>query len=205
MSLYDVLGIKKTASAAEVKKAYRKKAQKHHPDKPEGDEEAFQQLVIAYNTLSDEARRKHYDETGSTEQPQHQPLINELANLLFHVVNQVQDLVHTDLIAFANHLVNQASDELRKKIASNNQQVTRLEIAAKRVNRKLGENVIKAMLENQIKLLQTDNETTAVAIAHNDQLLELLNEFTYDFEPVQTMVHNPSGFAQAFYNPFHTG
>ena len=68
---YEVLGLERTASPDEVKSAYRKTALKTHPDKvPEEkkDEakEKFQQVAFAYAVLSDPARRKRYDETGST-------------------------------------------------------------------------------------------------------------------------------------------
>ena len=66
-SLYDILGISPDADSAEVKKAYRKKAQKLHPDKEEGDKEAFQKVVAAYEVLIDEHKRKQYDEDGTIE------------------------------------------------------------------------------------------------------------------------------------------
>jgi DnaJ-class molecular chaperone len=64
MSLYDTLGISKGADADEVKKAYRKLAMKHHPDKG-GDAEAFKRIQKAYEILSDDQRRAVYDATGS--------------------------------------------------------------------------------------------------------------------------------------------
>ncbi|KAJ4342017.1 hypothetical protein N0V87_001343 [Didymella glomerata] len=68
---YDVLGLEREATADDVKKAYRKMALKHHPDKAaEGEKEAankkFQEIAFAYAILSDDRRRKRYDLTGST-------------------------------------------------------------------------------------------------------------------------------------------
>lgn len=60
MNLYDVLGVSKTASADEIKKAYRRLASKHHPDKG-GDTAKFQEIQTAYDTLSDENKRRNYD------------------------------------------------------------------------------------------------------------------------------------------------
>ena len=68
-TLYDTLGVKKGASAEEVKKAYRKLAAQHHPDKNPGDavaEEKFKEVQNAYDTLSDPEKRKQYDRFGST-------------------------------------------------------------------------------------------------------------------------------------------
>jgi molecular chaperone DnaJ len=67
-TLYDTLGVKKNASAAEIKKAYRKLAAKYHPDRNPGDasaEEKFKEVQNAYDTLSDPEKRKQYDAFGS--------------------------------------------------------------------------------------------------------------------------------------------
>jgi molecular chaperone DnaJ len=66
-TLYDTLGVKKTASADEIKKAYRKLAAQYHPDKNPGDasaEEKFKEVQNAYDTLSDQEKRKQYDRFG---------------------------------------------------------------------------------------------------------------------------------------------
>src|SRR4051794_40654640 len=62
---YQALGVSKTASAADIKKAYRKLARELHPDKNPGDAKAearFKEVSEAYDVLSDENRRKEYDE-----------------------------------------------------------------------------------------------------------------------------------------------
>jgi len=64
---YAVLGVAKTASADEIKKAYRKLAIKYHPDKNPGDakaEERFKEISEAYAVLSDADKRKQYDQFG---------------------------------------------------------------------------------------------------------------------------------------------
>jgi molecular chaperone DnaJ len=60
---YDTLGVKKDASADEIKKAFRKLARKHHPDAG-GSEERFKEINEAYEVLSDAEKRKQYDEYG---------------------------------------------------------------------------------------------------------------------------------------------
>ena len=61
---YSVLGVPKNATAAEIKKAYRKLAQQHHPDTRQGDadaEDRFKEISAAYDVLGDEGKRKAYD------------------------------------------------------------------------------------------------------------------------------------------------
>jgi molecular chaperone DnaJ len=62
---YDTLGVPKTASAEEIKKAYRKLAREHHPDQG-GDEMRFKEIQGAYDLLSDPDKRQAYDAYGST-------------------------------------------------------------------------------------------------------------------------------------------
>ncbi len=65
MNYYDILGVNKDASTDEIKKAYRKKAIEHHPDKG-GDEAKFRQAAEAYETLSDDQKRREYDMYGGS-------------------------------------------------------------------------------------------------------------------------------------------
>ena len=60
---YDLLGVEKTATYDEIKKAFRKKALKEHPDRG-GDKEKFQELQGAYEVLSDKEKRDLYDKYG---------------------------------------------------------------------------------------------------------------------------------------------
>lgn len=65
---YKVIGVDKTASDAEIKKAYRKLAMKYHPDQNKGDaraEEKFKKISEAYAVLSDKEKRRQYDEFGA--------------------------------------------------------------------------------------------------------------------------------------------
>ena len=66
---YDTLGVPKNASDEDIKKAYRKQAMKHHPDRNQGDsgkvsEEKFKEAKEAYEMLSDENKRAAYDQSA---------------------------------------------------------------------------------------------------------------------------------------------
>ena len=61
---YEVLGVGKTASADEIKKAFRRKAVELHPDKQGGDEAKFKEVNEAYEVLKDQSKRQRYDQFG---------------------------------------------------------------------------------------------------------------------------------------------
>jgi molecular chaperone DnaJ len=61
---YEVLGVGKNASADEIKKAFRRLAVQHHPDKEGGDEAKFKEVNEAYEVLKDQSKRQRYDQFG---------------------------------------------------------------------------------------------------------------------------------------------
>lgn len=63
---YDILGVKKSATTDEIKRAYRKLAHQHHPDKHGGDEAKFKEINEAYQILSNQEKRTQYDQFGTT-------------------------------------------------------------------------------------------------------------------------------------------
>lgn len=64
---YSILGVTRSASADELKRAYRKLALQFHPDKPTGNEEKFKEINEAYQVLGDQEKRAHYDRFGTAE------------------------------------------------------------------------------------------------------------------------------------------
>lgn len=76
---YEILGVNRTATPADIKKAYRALAAKYHPDKNPGDksaEEKFKEISAAYDVLGDEAKKANYDKFGSESGPQAGPGMN---------------------------------------------------------------------------------------------------------------------------------
>lgn len=68
MDYYEILGVNRHASTAEIRDAYRKKAREHHPDTSMGvddGDEAFRRVQKAYETLSDPLKRQEYDKAES--------------------------------------------------------------------------------------------------------------------------------------------
>lgn len=91
-TLYEILDIEKTATADQIKKAYRKMAKKYHPDRS-GEEAQFKEVQLAWEVLGDVEKKKIYDETG---------VIHSKANNehLFNasILNQVFSIVILEII-----------------------------------------------------------------------------------------------------------
>lgn len=91
MDLYGILGIGRDATASDIRKAYRKKAQKMHPDKG-GDSARFQELQKAYEVLSSPSAREQYDASGeipsSGADVERTQAMVELSNIVQHVTSK---------------------------------------------------------------------------------------------------------------------
>ena len=86
---YEVLAVQKTASGDEIKKSFRKEAFKYHPDRNAGDkaaEEKFKEITEAYDVLSDDQKRKIYDQYG------HAGLEGQATRPAEDIFEQFQDL-----------------------------------------------------------------------------------------------------------------
>jgi len=86
--LYDVLGVGKDATAADIKKAYRRKAKSEHPDAG-GSSEKFTELTLAYECLSDSDKRGRYDRTGETGGSSIDQELNQALSIATGAINAV--------------------------------------------------------------------------------------------------------------------
>lgn len=107
-SHYEVLGVDKSADAAQVKRAYRKRAAEVHPDKKDGDAAEMAEVNQAYEVLSDPERRLLYDSTGADRA---RPFDEEVRNV---VLSGFADGLNSDAPDCLAHARNVVEKQLRQ-------------------------------------------------------------------------------------------
>lgn len=116
---YSILGVLPTATADEIKAAYRKLAKRHHPDAG-GNGEEFAAIAQAYDILSDAERRAHYDETGEAQPPQdtiRMRAVGMISELLGQVMTQDADIFTLDVMGFLKGAVGAQISQVEQQLA----------------------------------------------------------------------------------------
>jgi len=179
LSLYDVLGVPRDATSAQIKEAYRRMAKQHHPDAVGGDGVKFQKIAHAYAVLSSAARRKKYDETGDVGEPfdrEHHVML-ELVGLVFdkfmfqaienevaQYINVPQEMIRTLTELKGNH---------KKMIGGGEKVRAGLQDALTRIMKRPEKDILAEIVssrigavENQITDLQTKLRVIEAATEH---------------------------------------
>lgn len=94
-TLYQVLGVEETATAEDIKAAWKRKAKTLHPDVSQEDATAFNRAKHAYDTLSDPERRQRYDETGDSREHRRVPN-KERAMVLVLLTQIIEGIIFAD-------------------------------------------------------------------------------------------------------------
>lgn len=182
MTLYDDLGVDKSADKATIKRAYRKRAQKAHPDRG-GDAEKFHQITRAYNVLYDDARRAHYDETGKDGQEDRRgALMARLAALFMQLIEQ-HDVDRTDIMLLMTQALLSGKQQTKGAITKAEQTIAKYYRAQKRVKKKgVGENLFLQMLDGQIGQARRGIEMAKLEIEKLDEMLAIVKDYQYSAE-----------------------
>lgn len=185
MDLYKILGIKKGASDKEVKEAFRKRAQKVHPDRKGGNEEEMARLNLAYQTLSDPEKKERYDTTGSVIPPT--PIRHEAIQILVKIMDDITEAMQEgDLIKKTWEIVTsnmvvltQTKGVLVKKLAYIKKVKTKIELKNKKAGK---DNIYMVFFDNKIEKLEKALKDAERAEKIAAVVLEILDEYIYTGE-----------------------
>lgn len=192
---YETLGVGRGATPEELKRAYRKRAQKAHPDKG-GKPEEFTAIQRAWDVLGDEKKRARYDR-GEDPKAGHEDSIEEraqkeIANLIITAVQSCPDLDHMNVVADVTSSVQRKIGNMHQEIKQAESSIKRCENARKRLRRKKpGPNLVASMIDAQIGAIRR-----GIAAKRNDiELCELVVKLLADYEySVDQMPPGMAGF-----------
>lgn len=192
-NLYDILGVDESATAEEIKEAYRNSSKENHPDKG-GSSEKMAEINHAHAILINPDKRERYDNTGEEyDQPFDQKFNSFVQEVFMALVDQCKenDIAHVDLIkAFKKHVLT-VEGNIYKNKAEYKKQISKLEKVLKRVKsskKNLIGNVIQMNIDDlkkKIKACESDLEFIG-------SCKEVLESYNYEIDPKQE--ENYSGF-----------
>jgi curved DNA-binding protein CbpA len=187
MDLYEIVGVDKNATKDQIKKAYRKKAAKVHPDVG-GDTEKFKELAKAYHIIFDQDKRKRYDEGESAEsisqaaKSEDEEITQNLRVLFIQIVLQ-HDPKHTDIIGILKKHIEKQAPELERLIAVEKTLVERFETAIARLKITEGsENFLAISAKYQIDTFKRKIEAFENQKKIGIGMLKRIEAFSYEFE-----------------------
>ena len=185
MNPYDTLGVDKDASDEEIKKAYRKKSKKTHPDKG-GSEKEFNETNQAYLILSDASRRKKYDETGSTEDDKKvDDTIQRISELFFIIIDNAGDMIeHLDIIGEMKKNIEVAIERMRSEQLKCQLQIKLTEKLLGRITRNDGndENVFEQFVSGKIQHIQRQADRYQEGIDMNKKMDAFLEVYQCSYK-----------------------
>lgn len=178
---YETLGISKEASPEDIKKAYRSRASKTHPDKEGGSHEDFLAVQESYEILSDPERKERYDSTGETKPEEGASALSIILEI-FSQVAETLDPVHQDLVHEVRTFLKTKRKGVRSEVRNLRKQAKRWRIIGRKIKAP-GHNPVKSMCRSQrASILQNYVQQRGIR-KMIDTCLEMMRDWSYDFEP----------------------
>lgn len=183
MNLYDILGVGCEADAVDIKRAYRKLARKYHPDvSTEADAtERFKDVQLAYDVLSDSAKRAHYDATGEAVIKDFTgPAEEVLAGLALRWIMEKAN-EYGDLLAFLTAVLTRDIAAAEANVEEGIAVKARYVRAASRLKHTVPErrNAIGIAIETQIAGLEAKLKLARESVLTLERARELAADYTY--------------------------
>jgi len=187
-SLYEDLAIDEKATPDQIKKAYRQKAKKTHPDNG-GKSDEFRTIARAYNILSDDEKRKRYDNGENPDRinqnTHEQNVLSIVFGIFNNIVDQNIDLTYNNLFDLMRQTL-QANEEKAKADKNKNQKnIERYNNILRRIKKKDQSELFIQLLDDKIKgcnaiIIQIDEHIHVL-----EDALKLIKECEYEIDPQQ--------------------
>lgn len=189
--LYTTLGVPRTAGKGDIRKAYRRKAKKTHPDAG-GSAREFAIISLAHNVLTDDTRRSQYDATGSVDDPPQDKSLTAAFQAVDAVLNACIDRridpLTVDVIGDATkHLqtqlrnMDQVKAEGQRKLAVARKLASRFKAKRGKANR-IGPLIEHRIRESEAALLKADADRPSIEGA-----IAILGEHSFEFDDAAPM------------------
>jgi len=190
--LYDILEVDPSATMEKIRQQYKALSMKRHPDRS-GTQEEFVALQQAFDILSDETKRREYDETGNIPGEAPDTTNEDLSRLMMSLIDSI-DVDRVDLIGAMKKKMADAIESSQDVITELHKRIGKRNLAIKRLKRKGGgENILVAVLEQDIK--RCDG---AIQILHDDiakarKLHDAIDGYEYSVESWMPEASNLGG------------
>lgn len=181
-SYYDVLGVEPTASADEIRAAYRQRISKAHPDRG-GSHEGATLVQEAYDCLSDPVRRAMYDDgVTATEDSLYGQAEAVLEQLFEHALEQLPP--DADLVAEIRVRIANSTATLQAQLAMKQRKVTRLKRYLNRIKTRSGQtNLFERVVEERISAAHAERNSARTAIEVHQRVAALLEAYVDEGPP----------------------
>lgn len=202
MNPYEILGVKPTATRDEIRDAFMVLAKKYHPDVAGGgDDEKFVVAKVAYDLLSDQTSRAHYDETGFIKGDPESQIARDAQANIYRVFDELlakvpaEKMAGMDVIGVLKRSFAKAVDNHERVIAEFADDIRRIKntraIIEKRMTKKKkakGGNLFLMMIDQKEHtfLSMIENEKKPLAIAK--KAIEILNDYKFAADDASVMI-----------------
>lgn len=190
---YDTLGVPKDASADDIKKAYRKKASKAHPDRHDDKEAAGREMAKinqAYDCLGDQARRARYDQTGSDDTTDPRDYAVKMVMTIF--MQLLREDADRNIPGLARSRLRDRQEEMRSNVTRMEAQRDKLVKKRDRVKTKGGaRNLFQQLIDSELAMAAHAIATQKTEIERIGTALQLLEDYEANDPPEAAASNHP--------------
>lgn len=196
-NIYEYFDINKKASQDEIKKAFKKKAKKTHPDL-NGNREEFEKANKYYKVLLNPNLRKRYDETGSIDENKKKSAPYYILITLFNGLLSAPgiDYKKHDLIDAMKYSLNENIKKKRDLIIDLKKEIDKFILISNKFSSTNKDNIFKNVLDEKIKYNKIQIEGHEIDIHNAGKALEILNDYSYEYENDIKIIFKRVGFIE---------